>query len=98
MFTKLRNDEIDGVLMDKFIAAPLLYTVKERKFRVFYSYDETIPYYLAVRDADTVREVVLQDSCLKSMIEKKDWESLFIKYLKPVLVNNIYLNFMLLKH
>ena len=88
MFTKLRNDEIEGVLMDKFRAATLLNAMKEKKFRVFHSYHEIIPYYLAVRHADSLRGVMLQNSCFKTLIEKRDLESLFVKYLTPVMVTN----------
>ncbi|XP_022798137.1 uncharacterized protein LOC111336324 [Stylophora pistillata] len=86
MFSSLRSDEIDGVLMDRFRAAVILRAMRERTIRVFTSYDVKVPYYLAIRD--TLRDLVAEGSCFKNRIERQDFESLFIKYLEPTVMFN----------
>ncbi|KAL9981438.1 hypothetical protein ACROYT_G010144 [Oculina patagonica] len=92
MFDELEHGELDGILMDKYKAGYYLDEINneynEDRFKVFNSYPAHIPYYLAIRMSDQLKEFASDESCFMEEIEKQDIEDLLMQHLKPATVYN----------
>lgn len=91
MFDELEHGELDGILMDKYKAGYYLDEINneynEDRFKVFNSYPAHIPYYLAIRMSDQLKEFASDESCFMEEIEKQDIEDLLMQHLKPATVS-----------
>lgn len=88
MFDALQNDEIDGILMDKYKVGYYLQKRKDDRFKMFDGFDADIPYYLAIRDSDPLKELTNEDACFERLIDRQDVNELLIHHLQPVTVSN----------
>ncbi|KAL9981440.1 hypothetical protein ACROYT_G010146 [Oculina patagonica] len=88
LFNALKNDEVDGILMDRYRAAFFLDAMNETRFKVFKAFLVEIPYYIAMPDTLFSRTLMTADSCFKIQIDNQDMEDLLIKYLRPVQLYN----------
>lgn len=75
--------------MERYKGAFFLDAMNETTFRVFNSFPEEIPYYIAMPDTQFSRDLMGQDSCFKAHIDNPNMDSLFITYLKPVKVTDV---------
>lgn len=94
LYTDLENDEIDGILMDRYRAVQTLQEIKKPRFMVFATFLKEIPYYLAVPDdgRGLLKGVLDSNSCFKKHIEaNSDLDHLLVKYLPPVKVLDDYI-------
>ena len=72
--------------MDKYKAGYHLDTMDDKPFKVFNSFTEHIPYYLAIRLTPQLDGLMKDGSCFHEQIEKQDVGDLLMNNLKPVMV------------
>lgn len=72
--------------MDKYKAGYHLDTIDDQPFKVFNSFRKNIPYYLAIRLNEKLKELLKDGSCFREQIEKQDVGELLMNNLKPVMV------------
>ena len=89
MFDALANNVIDGILMDKYKVGYYLAEKNNDRFKMFDAFDAEIPYYVAIRDSDPIKQMTDQDACFKRQIEGQAVNELLISYLQPVTVSDI---------
>lgn len=88
LYDALKNDEVDGILMDRFLGAYFLDIMNETRFKVFKSFQVEIPYYIAMPYSETTRGIMDTGSCVKTQIDNADLDDFLIRYLKPVQVKH----------
>lgn len=88
MFEALEKNEIDGILMDKYKVGYYLEKRNNERFKMFDAFDADIPYYVAIRDSDPIKEMTNEGACFKRRIEGNAVNELLISYLQPVTVYN----------
>lgn len=89
MFEALENNEIDGILMDKYKVGHYLAERNNERFKVFRSFNADIQYYVAIRDRDPIKELTKEGACFERWIEGQAVNELLINHLQPVTVSNI---------
>lgn len=85
MFEALEYKKIDGILMDKYKAGYYLDKINESRYKVFNSFTEEIPYFLAIRDQ--LKDLLEDGSCMKENIHRQDVGKFLLDNLKPVMVS-----------
>ena len=88
MFEALENNDIDGILMDKYKASYYLAKRNNDRFKMFDGYDAVIPYYVAIRDADPLNELTNEESCFDKQTEGDSVKDHLISHLQPANVSN----------
>ena len=88
MFDELEKNEIDGILMDKYKVGYYLTQRNEDRFKVFDGFESVIPYYVAIRDSDPIKEMTKPDACFKRQIDGQPANDLLISHLQPATVSN----------
>ena len=89
MLDALRKDEIDGILMDQYMASYVLHEHDDSNdLKVFTNYEAEIFYDLAYPHNSIFMEIFSSQSCVKKNIDKNDVDDLLITYLMPVAVGN----------
>lgn len=89
MFEALENNEIDGILMDKYKVGHYLAERNNERFKMFRGFDADIPYYVAIRDRDPIKELTTEGACFERRIEGQAVNELLMNHLQPVTVSNI---------
>ena len=89
MFEALENNVIDGILMDKYKVGYYLAQRNNDKFKMFDAFDADIPYYVAIRDSDPIKEMTVEDSCFDRLTEEEAVNEVLLNYLQPVTVSDI---------
>ena len=89
MFDALENNEIEGILMDKYKVGYYLAKKNNSRFKMFDSIDTDIPYYIAIRDSDPIKELTNEESCFDRKIEGQTVNELLMNHLQPVTVSNM---------
>ena len=87
MFDALENDEIDGILMDKYKVGYYLEKRNNDRFKMFDGFEANIPYYVAIRDSDPVKEMTSEGACFDRRIEGQAVNELLLNHLQPVKVS-----------
>ena len=88
MFEALEKNEIDGILMDKYKVGYYLKKRDNERFKMFDAFDANIPYYVAIRDSDPIKEMLNEGACFERRIEGNAVNELLISHLQPVTVSN----------
>ena len=88
MFDALEKNEIDGILMDKYKVGYYLEKRNNDRFKMFDTLDAAIPYYVAIRDSDPIKEMTKEDACFERQIEGHAVSELLLNHLQPVTVSN----------
>jgi len=94
MFDALENNEINGILMDKYKVGHYLAERNNERFKVFRSFNADIQYYVAIRDRDPIKELTKEGACFERWIEGQAVNELLINHLQPVTVYNSDSDFM----
>ena len=87
MFDALENDEIDGILMDKYKVGYYLEKRNDDRFKMFHGFEAVIPYYVAIRDSDPVKEMTSEGACFDRQIEGQAVKEILLNHLQPVKVS-----------
>lgn len=89
MFDALEKNEIDGILMDKYKVGYYLEERSNNRFKMFDGFEANIPYFVAIRDSDPIKELTNEGACFTRRIEGQAVNELLISHLQPVTVRSI---------
>ncbi|XP_068679124.1 uncharacterized protein [Montipora foliosa] len=85
VFSKLKENKIDGVFMERYRAAYYLSeALNDSTLKVFGSYDHEVVYDVAVRDSPSAKSQMGKGSCFEQELERFDVDDILLDYLKPV--------------